>query len=145
MLSKNFEIFKLWVLDEMSLYTENKSTTIFFAHALFLSYQPVKVYRIDMDHLVYRNSQKINSSRQRQCVNHTNKLFAKNLKKYWLLLTTSNSEYIFLHFYIKVGHGWWNQFKFFVRKGLCPYIITCQMVFQKNLNRKIKTHFPESD
>ena len=31
---------------------EHKSTIIFFVHALFLSYQPVKVYRIDMDHLV---------------------------------------------------------------------------------------------
>ena len=38
--------------NEMSGYMEHKSTIIFFVHALFLSYQPVKVYRIDMDHLV---------------------------------------------------------------------------------------------
>ena len=38
--------------NEISGYTENKSTAIFFVHALFLSYKPVKVYRIDMDHPV---------------------------------------------------------------------------------------------
>ena len=33
----------------MSGYTENISTPIFFVHILFLSYEPVKVYRTDMD------------------------------------------------------------------------------------------------
>ena len=36
----------------MSLYTKYKSTTIFFVHALFLSYQPVKVYKNNMDNPV---------------------------------------------------------------------------------------------
>ena len=55
LLSKNLENFPLLVLDEMSLYTENKSTTIFFIHALLLSYKLVKVYRNDMDHPVGQN------------------------------------------------------------------------------------------
>ena len=41
----------------------------------------------------------------------------------------------------KVGHSWWNQFKIFVGKVLCPYIITSQIVFQKKFNSKNKTHF----
>ena len=54
-------------------------------------------------------------------------------------------NWVFRLIMVKVGHGWWNQFKFFVGKGLCPYIITSHIVFQKNLNRKIKTNFPKSD
>ena len=38
--------------NEMSGYTENISTIIFFMHILLLSYEPVKVYRIDLDHPV---------------------------------------------------------------------------------------------
>ena len=38
--------------NEISRCTDNKSTTIFFIHALLLSYKPVKVYRNDMDHPV---------------------------------------------------------------------------------------------
>ena len=38
--------------NEKSGYTENISTIIFFIHILLLSYEPVKVYRIDMEHPV---------------------------------------------------------------------------------------------
>ena len=38
--------------NEMSLYMENISTTIFFVHVLFLSYEQFKVYRNNMDHPV---------------------------------------------------------------------------------------------
>ena len=40
--------------NEMSTITENISTTIFFIRVLFLSYEPVKVSRIDVDHPVGR-------------------------------------------------------------------------------------------
>ena len=40
--------------NEMPWYTEHISTTIFFICVLFLSYQPVKVSRNNMDHPVYR-------------------------------------------------------------------------------------------
>ena len=40
------------VSNEKSGYTENISTIIFLIHISLLSYQPVKVYRIDMDHPV---------------------------------------------------------------------------------------------
>ena len=52
MLSKNFKIFNLRVLDKISLYIECISTTFFLLHILFSSYSPIKIYRIDMDHPV---------------------------------------------------------------------------------------------
>ena len=38
--------------NEISGCTEHKSNLIFFVHALFLPYNPIKIYRIDMDHPV---------------------------------------------------------------------------------------------
>ena len=47
-----FQKSKSTILDEMSGYTVCIPTTIFFVLILVLSYEPVKVYRIDMDHPV---------------------------------------------------------------------------------------------
>ena len=61
--------------NEMSGYTKNISTTIFIVHILFLSYELVKVLRIDVVHPVYmyidKNSkvmEPIKFSISRKCV-----------------------------------------------------------------------------
>ena len=46
----------------MTRYTENISITIFLVLMIFSSYEPVKVYRTDMDDPVFEDSMFINNT-----------------------------------------------------------------------------------
>ena len=111
LLSKNFKIFNLSVLDKISLYIECISTTFFLLHILFSSYSPIKIYRIDMDYPVkhwHLHKIKVPWLLIRQLVNELS-LYMCLYALFFTSLNRSFKSSVGIFFFIWLAACWWDQ------------------------------------